>query len=59
MELLTTQGAPKVHSTVTPGKIIERLKLGESLGPGEPPRLGVKTSEIRDAFFCVLSRRGC
>ena len=54
MELLTTQGAPKVHSTVTPGKIIERLKLGESLGPGEPPRLGVKTSEIRDAFFCVL-----
>ncbi|SRR5579883_851161 len=54
MELLTTQGAPRVHSTVTPGKIIERLRLGDSLGTGEPPRLGVKTSEVRDAFFCVL-----
>jgi hypothetical protein len=54
MELLTTQGAPRVHSTVTPAKIIESQWLGDSLGSGETPRLGVKTSEVRDAFFCVL-----
>lgn len=54
MELLTAQGAPKVHSTVTPDKIIDRLKLGEALTPGEPPRLGVRASDIQDAFFCVL-----
>jgi len=54
MELLTAQGSPKVHSTVTPRKIAERLKLGESIGPGEPPRAGVKLSDVQDAFFGFL-----
>ncbi len=51
MELLMHQGAPKVHATVHPTKIIERLRLGESLSPGEPPRLGVTAAEVRESFF--------
>lgn len=54
MELLTSLGIPKVHTSVTPAKIVERLRLGESLGDGQPPRLGVKASDIRDAFFAFL-----
>jgi hypothetical protein len=54
MELLTAQGSPKAHSTVTPRKIVERLKLGESASPGGPPRYGVKTSDVQDAFFGFL-----
>jgi hypothetical protein len=51
MELLTTVGTPKVHSTVTPTKMMERVKLGEPLAEGEPPRLGVRAADVRDAFF--------
>jgi hypothetical protein len=51
MELLTTAGIKKVFVSLMPNKIIERLKLGE---PGEPIRLGVKTSDVRDAFFSFL-----
>jgi len=54
MELLTAVGTPKVHGKVHPKKIVERLKLGESLGEGEPPRLGIATGEVRDAFFGFL-----
>jgi hypothetical protein len=54
MELLTSQGVPKVHASVTPQKIMERLKLGEPVAEGEPPRLGVKTAEVQDAFFSFL-----
>jgi hypothetical protein len=54
MELLTAQGSPKLHSTVTPRKLVERLKLGEVVGEGEPPRLGVRLSDVRDAFFEFL-----
>ena len=48
MELLTAVGTPKVFATLRPGKVVERMKLGE------PQRLGVKTSEVRDAFFSFL-----
>ena len=51
MELLTNVGTPKVHGSVTPRKLVERLRLGEALGPGEPPRLGIRTSDVCDAFF--------
>lgn len=54
MELLTSQGAPKVHGSVTPRKVVERLKLGEPGGEDEPPRLGVKIGDVRDAFFSFL-----
>ncbi len=54
MELLTVQGSPKVHSTVTPRKVAERLKLGESIGAEEPPRAGVKLNDVQDAFFAFL-----
>ena len=54
MELLTSAGTPKVHSSVTPRKIIERLRLGESTVPGEAPRLGIRASEVVDAFFSFL-----
>jgi uncharacterized protein len=55
MELLTNPGSPRVHATVTPRKIVERLRLGESPAPGEPPRLGLRASEVQDAFFSFLS----
>ncbi len=51
MELLTSHGAPKVHSSVTPRKIIERLRLGESASEGELARLGIRTTEIVEAFY--------
>jgi hypothetical protein len=54
MELLTSQGVPKVHGTVTPRKVTERMKLGEAAGAGERPRLGVTTGEVRDSFFSYL-----
>jgi hypothetical protein len=54
MELLTSVGTPKIHGKLHPRKIIERMKLGESLGDDEPPRLGVSTKDIRDAFFGFL-----
>ncbi len=54
MELLTAVGTPKVHGTLHPRKIVERIKLGESLAPGGPPRLGVSTQDVQDAFFGFL-----
>lgn len=54
MEMLTALGTPKIHSTVHPRKIVERLKLGETVEPGEPPRSGIATREVRDAFFAFL-----
>ncbi|MGH6738573.1 MAG: DUF499 domain-containing protein, partial [Bradyrhizobium sp.] len=53
MELLTA-GTPKIHGSLHPRKIIERLKLGESRAPGEPPRQGVTTQDVCDAFFAFL-----
>ena len=54
MELLTNAGTPKVHSSVTPRKIVERLRLGEAPIPGEALRLGVKATDILEAFFAFL-----
>ncbi len=51
MELLTSVGTPRVHGSVTPRKIAERVKLGEPVAQGEPPMLGIKTSEVLESFF--------
>lgn len=51
MELLTSVGTPRIHGSVTPRKIIERVRLGESVSESEPPILGVKASEVLESFF--------
>ena len=51
MELLTSVGTPRVHGSVTPRKIAERVKLGEPVPPGGTPVLGVKASEVLESFF--------
>lgn len=54
MELLTAVGTPKLHGSLHPRKVVERVKLGEALAPGEAPRQGVSTKDVRDAFFGFL-----
>src|SRR5438094_9944199 len=54
MELLTSVGTPKVHLSVTPRKIVDRVKLGESLGEGEAARVSLKASGVRDAFYSFI-----
>ncbi len=51
MELLTSVGTPKIHGTVTPRKVAERVKLGEPSSEGEPVCAGVKSSDVLEAFF--------
>lgn len=51
MELLTSVGTPRIHGSVTPRKIAERVRLGESLNDGEPPLLGIKASDVLESFF--------
>ncbi len=51
MELLMSAGVPRVHGAVTPRKVAERVRLGEVADEGEPPRLGIKTSDVLEAFF--------
>jgi hypothetical protein len=51
MELLTSVGTPRVHGSVTPRKIAERVKLGEPVPQGESPVLGIKASEVLESFF--------
>jgi hypothetical protein len=51
MEILTSVGTPRIHPTVMPRKIVERIRLGESLGEGEPPILGIKASDVLESFF--------
>jgi hypothetical protein len=51
MELLTSVGTPRVHGSVTPRKIAERVKLGEPGALGELPILGIKASEVLESFF--------
>ena len=46
---------PKVHGSVTPSKLRDRVKLGDSTAAGETPKLGVCVSEIQDAFYSFLS----
>src|SRR5271157_5266065 len=40
----------RVFTTVNPSKVIELFKLGE----GNPPTLGIKTSEVVDGFYSFL-----
>lgn len=47
MELLTGVGTPRLHATVTPRKIAERVRLGE----GDPPLLGIRVTEVIEAFY--------
>jgi len=51
MELLTSMGMQRIHGTVTPRKIAERVKLGESLSEGEPAAMGIKVSDVIESFF--------
>ena len=51
MELLTSVGTPRIHGSVTPRKIAERVRLGERLGEGEPPLMGIKASDVLESFF--------
>ncbi len=51
MELLTSAGTPRIHGSVTPRKIVERVRLGESPASGEPPILGIKASDVLESFF--------
>jgi hypothetical protein len=51
MELLTAVGTPRVHGSVTPRKIVERVKLGEPVAQGGQAVLGLKVSEIVESFF--------
>jgi hypothetical protein len=51
MELLTGVGTPRIHGSVTPRKIAERVRLGESLVEGEPPLMGIKASDVLESFF--------
>lgn len=51
MELLTSVGTPRIHGSVTPRKIAERVRLGESLSEGEPPMMGINASDVLESFF--------
>ncbi len=54
MELLTSVGTPKLHGTLHPRKIVDRIKLGEALPGSDELRTGVSTKDVRDAFFGFL-----
>jgi hypothetical protein len=54
MELLTTQGVPRLFATVKANKIVEKLRLGEAVSANEPPRMGARMSEVRDAFYSFM-----
>jgi hypothetical protein len=51
MELLTSLGTPKVHATLFPRKLAERVRLGDPIAPGDPPRLGIRLAQVCDSFF--------
>jgi hypothetical protein len=53
MELLRATGTPKIHGTLHPKKVTERVRLGEPRAEGEPPQYGVATKDVRDAFFGI------
>ena len=50
MEELITQVYRKVFDRTEPGKIVELFKFGE----GNPPQLGIATSEVVDGFFSFI-----
>jgi hypothetical protein len=49
MELLTNI-QQRVFGTLAPSKIVDLFKLGE----GEPPKVGIKTSDVVDGFYSFL-----
>jgi hypothetical protein len=51
MELLISVGIKRIYGSVAPGKIAERVKLGESIVENEPPIMGIKTSDVLESFF--------
>ena len=50
MELLTTV-YHKIHGTLKPHKILEHMRIGEYAAEVEGRPLGVRTGQVRDAFF--------
>lgn len=52
-ELLTTM-TNRVFGTLSPRKIVELLRLGAAGEEGQPARLGIKTSDVQDAFYSFL-----
>ncbi|MCD6198158.1 MAG: ATP-binding protein [Deltaproteobacteria bacterium] len=55
MELLTSIGTPRIYGSVTPRKISERVKLGESVAEGKLPIRGIRTSDVLEAFCRDIS----
>jgi hypothetical protein len=51
MELLISGSKKHIHGKIFPKKIMERVKLGESLGETMPIIAGVKASEILESFY--------
>ena len=51
LELLTSVGTPRLHSSVTPRKVAERVRLGE----GDPPAPGIRVVEVVESFFRDLA----
>ena len=51
MELLSSLGTPRIYGSVTPRKIAERVRVGESPAEGELPVLGIKASDVLESFF--------
>ncbi len=54
MELLTGTTRQKVFSSLSPSKVVDRLRLGEAPSASEPVRVGVSAREVRDSFFSFL-----
>jgi hypothetical protein len=55
MELLIRDRIPRVYESVTPHKIIERVRLGEPVAQDQPPVLGIPTAEVLESFFRDLA----
>jgi len=55
MELLTTVGTKRLHVSVTPRKIAERVKLGEAVSEGGTVIKGLKASDVLESFFRDIS----
>jgi hypothetical protein len=54
MELLTVVPPPRLFDRLTPNRVVELMRLGESPVEGEPPRQGVRTRDVCDTFFGSL-----
>lgn len=60
MELLTVTYT-RIHSTVTPAKLVELFKLGDlpatpgaAQAGGAPPKYGIRTAEVVEGFYSFL-----